>query len=111
MMNLSQKISKKEKVMIMTQPKFMWATIAIKPKGGVKQLANGMTVCDLKDNIQITHNSRKKNRMILIFKEDQKHYLISSDNKLNEILQMYTNLTDLDQKLREYASSNLEEIK
>ena len=95
---------------MMTQPKFMWATIAIKPKGGVKQLANGMTVCDLKDNIQITHNSRKKNRMILIFKEDQKHYLISSDNKLNEILQMYTNLTDLDQKLREYASSNLEEI-
>ena len=55
-MNLSQKIFKKEKVIMMTQPKFMWATIAIKPKGGVKQLANGMTVCDLKDNIKITHN-------------------------------------------------------
>ena len=95
----------------MTQPKFMWATMAVKPKGGITQFASGMTVCDLRSDIQITHNSRKKDLMMLIFKEDQKRYIIPSDKELNEILQFYTDFDNLDQKLRAYASSKLEEVK
>lgn len=95
----------------MTQPKFMWATMAVKPIGGITQFASGMTVCDLKSNIQITHNARKHDLMMLIFKEDQKRYIIPSDKELTEILQMYTDLKDIDQKFREYAESKLEEIK
>lgn len=94
----------------MTQPKFMWATMAVKPIGGIKQYAAGKTICDLNNDIQITHNASKHDLMILIFKEDQKRYKIPSDKELGEILEMYMTLKNLNQKLREYAETNLEVI-
>jgi hypothetical protein len=81
-----------------------------KPEGSVKQFANGMTVADLRNDIQLTHNSRKNGMMMLIFKEDQKRYYIADDKQFNEIIKMHTENKDLDQILREYASTHLEEV-
>ena len=94
----------------MTQQKFMWITNQVSPVGKITQGTNGTVSVDLRDNINIVHNYKKNNSVVLTFKDDQKKYLITSDHDLEEIYKLHLTHPNVEVVLRKYCSDHLKEI-
>jgi hypothetical protein len=92
----------------MQQHEFIWMA----QKLGIKsqQGAEGITVINLRPQIQIAHNYKKKDQMTVIFTEDQSRFLISSKPQLEEIILLERSNKDLEQILRKYCEDNLEKV-
>lgn len=95
----------------MDQIKFIVMANNIYPEGEVKQDPNGITIVNLRPQIQITHNYKKKNEMKIIFNDTNDEYLISSKNELEEIYGLHLANKDVIQILHEYCKNNLKSIK
>lgn len=95
----------------MDQIKFIVMANNVYPEGEVKQDPNGITIVNLRPQIQITHNYKRKNEMKIIFNDTNDEYLISSKNELEEIYGLHLANKDVIQILHEYCKNNLKSIK
>lgn len=95
----------------MDQIKFIVMANNVYPEGEVKQDPNGITIVNLRPQIQITHNYKKKNEMKIIFNDTNDEYLVSSKNELEEIYGLHLANKDVIQILHEYCKNNLKSIK
>lgn len=93
----------------MQQHEFIWMAKNLKVNN-VTQNENGTTTINLRPQIQITHNYKKKNQMLIIFTEDQVRYLISTKVELQEIYRLHLSNVDLENVLRHYCEDWLKKI-
>lgn len=91
----------------MQQHEFIYITQTIRMMN-IHQDPTGKTIVQLRPQIQIIHNSKKKNQMQIIFTEDQARFLIPSKKELEEIYRLHLENVNLSQILREYCEKNLQ---
>lgn len=95
----------------MNQIDFIYMSRLAQPKNGINQTTSGVTECNLRDGIQITHNYQKNNMLMLIFHEDNSKFIISSDEQLKSIFQMHLERENILEDLKSWAMLNLKEVK
>lgn len=91
----------------MQQQEFIWMANNI-PHDGIIQDEIGNTIIQLRSQIQLTHNYKKKNQMMIIFQEDQSRFLIPSKKRLEDIYRLHLENTQLTDILRNYCEGTLE---
>jgi hypothetical protein len=92
----------------MQQHEFIWVARSQKIND-VKQDETGNTIVNLRPQVQIIHNYKKKNHMQIVFTEDQFRFLILSTGTLKEIYNINAT-ADSQSVLRKYCEDNLERI-
>lgn len=89
----------------MKQPEFMMFVNNIQSEN-VIQVTDGTVVAKLSPLLEISHNYKKKDLMIITFTEDKKQYTIPDRRSLEEITRLH-----LEEKpsmtIREYCEKNL----
>lgn len=95
----------------MNQIDFIYAARLAEPRNGVNQTSSGITECNLRDGIQITHNYHRNNMMLLIFHEDNSRFIIPSIEELKTIFQMHLRQENIIDHLKNWAMLNLKELK
>ena len=93
----------------MYEPEFIWMAKSLKVTD-ITQDGSGKTIINLRPQIQIIHNYKKKNQMILTFTEDQTRYLVPSKLELQEIYRLHLSNVDLEHVLRKYCEEKLQKI-
>ena len=68
---------------------------------------NGVTTVQLRPLIEITHDSTKRNKMEIIFKDDNTKYEIPNHKVLEEIYKMHMTNTELMLLMHQYCEANL----
>lgn len=91
----------------MNQVKFIWLSNNIPDTLGVVMDENGMTVVKLREFIDITHNSKKRDKVEIIFKDDDTKYEIPNQKTLEEIYSMHMNNKEVMLLLHQYCEANL----
>lgn len=91
----------------MNQIKFLWISNNIPNKLGVEQTEDGIVIVKLRPKIDITHNYKKRDRMEIIFKDDNKRYLIHDHKILKEIYTLHMQNEEVMLLLHQYCESNL----
>ena len=90
----------------MNQIKFVWVSNNI-PGTKVEMGPDGITTVHLRPLIDITHDSKKRDRVEIIFKDDNSKYLISNQKTLEEIYRMHMSNTEVMLLLHQYCDANL----
>lgn len=90
----------------MNQIKFVWLSNNV-PGTKVEMGPNGITTVSLRPLIDITHDSTKRDRVEIIFKDDNSKYLISNQKTLEEIYSMHMSNTEVMLLLHQYCEANL----
>ena len=70
----------------------------------------GNAIVQLRPQIQLVHNYKKKNLMTIRFIEDQTIFMIPSRKELEEIYRMHMENSDLTVILRDYCEKHLEKM-
>ena len=91
----------------MQQHEFIWLGNNMKV-GRVGQDTVGNTIVDLRPQIQITHNYKKKNLMLITFSDDGLTFIIPSKSQLEDIYRMHLSNVHLGEILRKYCEDNLQ---
>ena len=94
----------------MDQIKFIQMSNNIQPMGPIVHQPNGIILVNLRPQIQVTHNYKKKNEMQVIFIDDQSRYLIPSQKELEDIYKMHLGNTNLTEILHKYCEEKLKKI-
>lgn len=95
----------------MDQIKFIIMANNIHPEGEIEQTPDGIVIVNLRSQIQITHNYKRKNEMRIIFNDSKIQYIISNKSELEEIYRMHLANTDVVQMLHDYCKNNLKVVK
>lgn len=90
----------------MNQINFVWMSRNI-PGVSVRQDSSGITTVKLRPLIEITHDCTKRDRIEIIFKDDNTKYLIPDNKVLEEIYKMHISNTELMLLMHQYCESNL----
>lgn len=93
----------------MQQHEFIWMAKNLKVTD-VTQDETGNTVINLRPQIQLTHNYKKKNQMQIVFTEDQSRFLIPSKSDLEEIFRLHLSNVNVEQILRKHCEDNFEKV-
>ena len=80
------------------------------PSGKITQGSNADVIVDLRPNISISHSYKKKNRIELTFKDDQKKYIVERDSDLEEIYKLHMTHPNVEVILRKYCKEHLNEV-
>lgn len=96
----------------MNQIKFISMTNQIQPQGNVEQTTDGIVVVNVRinPNIQITHNYKKKDEILIIFNDINEKFKLASDNQLEEIYKLHLGNINLTEPLHRYCEENLQKI-
>ena len=86
----------------MEQPKFIWVARNMKV-GNVTQGPNGETTVEVRPNINIVHEYRRKNRMTMHLVERDEKYIIPSERELEHIYRLHLEHEDVMTPLMEYC--------
>lgn len=91
----------------MDQIKFVWISKNIPNILGVNQDEDGITTVKLRPLIEITHNFKKRNKVEILFKDDNSKYLIPDQKTLEEIYKMHMSNTEVMLLMHQYCDKNL----
>jgi len=92
----------------MQQPDFIYLARGV--AGEVTQDEIGNTIVQLRPQIQLKHNYKKKNLMTILFTEDQSMFCIPTRKDLESIYRLHLENKDLTQILRAYCEQQLEKL-
>ena len=87
--------------------KFVWISNNIPGTLGVMMDPDGITTVALRPKIDITHNSNKRNKMEIIFKDDDSKFIIPDQKILEEIYRMHMQNDEVMLLLHQYCDKNL----
>lgn len=90
----------------MNQIKFVWLSKNI-PGTKVEMGPDGITTVTLRPLIDIVHDSNKRDRVEIIFKDDKSKYVIPDQRTLEEIYRMHMSNTEVMLLLHQYCDANL----
>lgn len=90
----------------MEQHEFIW--MGKKLGVPVSQDETGNTIINLRPQIQLTHNYKKKNQTQIVFTEDQARYTVSNKSEVESIVGLHLNNVHLEHALRKYCEENLQ---
>lgn len=91
---------------MMNQIKFVWISKNV-PGVKVNMGPDGITTVTLRPLIDITHDSKKRNRLEIIFKDTNTKYLIPDQKILKEIYAMHMSNIEVMLLLHQYCDQNL----
>lgn len=94
----------------MNQVKFIWLSKNIPNTLGVDMGPDGITTMKLRKLIDITHNSNKRDRVEILFKDDNSKYVINDQRTLEEIYRMHMSNEEVMLLLHQYCESNLPHV-
>lgn len=94
----------------MDQTKFLFTSKKCEPKGseGIKDNGNGVVIVHLREQVKITHNYKKNNRMEIIFLSDGARYIIPSEKELEAIYRIHLGNTNFTHPARKYCDDHLQ---
>lgn len=92
----------------MKQHEFIWK-ISSSTDMRMVQTVNGITECTVKDGIILSHDYKRNDLLLLIFKEFNKKYIIPSDKELKDIFDIINKNNNVSQPLISYAEANLKQ--
>ena len=92
----------------MQQHEFIW--MGGKLNLPMLQNGDGVTTIDLRPQIKLVHEYKKKDQTLVVFMEDDSKFIISSKDELNDIIHMHLTNEHLEQQLLEYCKANLQKI-
>jgi hypothetical protein len=87
----------------MEQHKFIWLAKNMKVEN-VTQGTNGETTIELRPNINIVHDYRRKNQMTIRLLEREEKYIIPSEKELERIYRLHLEHKDIMVPLMEYCA-------
>jgi hypothetical protein len=90
----------------MNQIKFIWLSKNI-PGVSVSQDPDGVTIVNLRPLIDITHDSNKRDKIEIIFKDDNTKYTIPNKKSLEEIYRMHLENEEVMLLLHQYCDTHL----
>ena len=91
----------------MTQIKFLWLSKNIPGISGVEQGPDGITTVKVRPLIDITHDSNKRDKVEILFKDDNTKYVIPDQKTLEEIYRMHIKNDEVMLLLHQYCEANL----
>lgn len=91
----------------MNQIKFIWLSNNIPNIVGINMDPNGITTVSLRELIDIIHNSKKMDKIEILFKDDNTKYEIPDQKTLEEIYDMHISNEEVMLLLHQYCSKNL----
>lgn len=92
------------------QIKFIEMANNMKPAGGINQTDDGNTVVQLRDNIQIIHNYKRRNEISILFQDTNERYIIPDQKELEFIYRTHLGEQDILQKLHQHAEETYKKI-
>jgi len=90
----------------MNQMKFVWLSNNI-PGVKVEMGPDGITTVHLRPLIDITHNSKMRDLMLIEFKDNKRKYIIPDQKTLEEIYRMHMENTEVMYIMNHYCEDKL----
>lgn len=91
------------------QPKFMWLANHVHAIG-IEQNSTPVVTLHLRPQIDITHNYERKNRVEILFKDDNTRYFVPDNADLERIIEIHMMHKDAVEMIRAWCRKHLKKI-
>lgn len=93
----------------MKQHEFVWMARNVKLKPVMKD--DGITEVEVRPNIKIIHNCKKRDEMMVVFEDLDEEYLVPNKTELEKVYKLHLMQEHIGEALRQYCNGMFAKLK